>query len=311
MSVKMLGLWGLAWVLCLSCARADEAPLFELQEVGRGVWAAVSPSEGPAGSNAGFVIGSDSVLVVDTFQEPAAAEALLKAIRAKTSLPVRYVVNTHYHLDHVAGNGVFQSAGAVILAQANVHRWEHTENLKFFGAQITPQQRDTVAGYVLPSILYQDGVELMLGDRKVVVRVLPGHTGGDSIVWVPDADAVFTGDLFWNHCLPNLIDADTLRQIESNQGLAKQYPSAAFVPGHGEVAKAADVRAFADYLARLRAAVASALGKGVSGEGLHDRVLAELKANYGGWTYFDYFVGPNIAQTEQEFAGRKRLPPAP
>ena len=311
MTIRMPGLWGLLWVLCLPFARADEVPPFELHEVGKGVWAAVSPSEGPAGSNAGFVIGSDSVLVVDTFQETDAAEALLKAIRARTSLPVRYVVNTHYHLDHVAGNGVFQAAGAVILAQANVHRWEHSENLKFFGDQITPQQRDAVAGYVLPSILYRDGIELVLGDRKVVVRVLPGHTGGDSVVWVPDADVVFTGDMFWNHCLPNLIDADTLRQIESNQSFVKDYPSAAFVPGHGEVAKAADVREFGDYLVRLRASIAAALGKGASGEGLHDRVLAELQASYGSWTYFDYFIGPNIAQTEQELAGHKRRPPAP
>src|ERR1700722_5888207 len=112
--------------MSLACARlsvADPAPFFTLHQLGQGVWAAISSPEGKAGSNAGFVIGSDGVLVVDTFEDPAAAEALLKEIRTKTQLPVRYVVNTHYHLDHVAGNGVYKDAGAVILAQANVRTW--------------------------------------------------------------------------------------------------------------------------------------------------------------------------------------------
>ena len=70
--------------------------------------------------------------MVDTFENPAAAEKLLAVIREKTPVPVRFVVNTHYHLDHVAGNGVFAAAGATVLAQQNVRRWERTENMKFF-----------------------------------------------------------------------------------------------------------------------------------------------------------------------------------
>ncbi|HEU4670101.1 MAG TPA: MBL fold metallo-hydrolase [Dyella sp.] len=300
-------------LLCLAAApaasrAAEAAPLFTLHEVGRGVWAATSSPQSKAGSNAGFVIGDDAVLVVDSFEDPAAAKALLDAIHARTRLPVRYLVNTHYHLDHVAGNGVFQSAGAVILAQRNVRTWERTENLKFFGSHITPAQKAMVHSYVLPTVTYRDGVEIHLGGRTVQVRVMPGHTGGDSVVVVPDARVVFTGDLFWNHSLPNLIDADTTAQIRTNDAFLRDHPDAVFVPGHGEVAHAADVRAFRDYLVTLRQSIAAAQARGERGDALQRDVLGRLGRDYGSWDYFGYFARSNIGQTVAELAGTKRRP---
>jgi glyoxylase-like metal-dependent hydrolase (beta-lactamase superfamily II) len=254
------------------------------------------------------MIGPNGVLVVDTFEDPDAARALLAAIRAKTDKPVRYVVDTHYHLDHTAGNDVFAAAGATVMAQRNVRTWERSENLKFFGAHPTAQQQQFVATLGLPSVTYGGDVTIWLGDRKVFVRTLEGHTGGDSTVVVPDAGVVFTGDLFWNHTLPNLIDANTREQIASNDTLIHDYPDAAFVPGHGEVGKAADVRAFRDYLVALRKAVADARQSGKSGEALVNAVLPQLEAKYGGWNWFKHFAPRNIGQTAAELDGTKHVP---
>lgn len=281
---------------------------FTLHELGKGVWAAITVAGSHAGGNSGFVVGDDGVLVIDSFQVPEAANALLAAIRQKTGLPVRYVVNTHYHLDHVAGNGIYAQAGALVMAQDNVRAWERTENLKFFGDKITPEQKQWVQSLTLPSLTYKEGVTLHLGARTVEVRVFPGHTGGDSVVIVPDADVVFTGDLFWDHTLPNLIDADTVQQIAGNDAFLKDYPKATFVPGHGEVGRAPDVQAFRDYLAALRQEVAAARAAGKSGQALSDAVLPVLKQKYGDWDYFDYFAVHNIEQTEAEFAGTKKRP---
>lgn len=286
-------------------------PPFRLQSLGHGVWAAIATPHGSAGSNAGFIVGSTGVLVVDTFEDPGAARALLAAIRKRTALPVRYVVDTHYHLDHVAGNGVFRDAGAVLLAQRNVRAWERTLNLKFFGAKITAAERRMVQSYVRPSVLYRDGVEVYLGDRRVVIEVLPGHTGGDSVVEVPDADVVFTGDLFWGRALPNLIDADTRAQIASDEALAAAHPRATFVPGHGVVGHAADVRAFAGYLSALRAAVAAARARGLAADALVRAAAPGLRSTYGGWDYFDHFIAANLLQTAAELAGKKSLPQPP
>src|SRR5580704_10184461 len=86
-----------------------QAPIafFTLKPLGHNVFAAIANPGSGAGSNSGFVIGDDGVLVVDTFQNVNAAKALLDEIRKMTPLPVKYVVNTHYHIDHVTGNQVF------------------------------------------------------------------------------------------------------------------------------------------------------------------------------------------------------------
>jgi glyoxylase-like metal-dependent hydrolase (beta-lactamase superfamily II) len=302
-------------LLCLGAAgllaQTAPRPFFTLHQVGPGVFAAIATAGSSAGSNAGFVIGDDGVLVVDTFEDPAAAQALLAAVREKTTLPVRYVINTHYHLDHVAGNGVFAAAGAVLCAQRNVRAWIHSDNLKFFGAHPTAAQQARVAAYRAPELLYDDGLDIWLGTRQVIVRVFPGHTGGDSAVLVPDADVVFTGDLFWNHSLPNLIDANTgallttLTQLES----WPPHPAAAtFVPGHGELGRQADVAAFRGYLAELRQAVAAGRAHGLSGESLAAAALPALQAHYGSWGFFAHFSKLNLLQTDAELAGTKLVP---
>ena len=300
---------GLLLLLTAFPAWADEPkPFFTLHQLAPGVWAAISLPGSHAGGNTGFVVGQDAVAVIDTFQTQAAAEALLAAIRKTTPLPIRYVIDTHYHLDHVAGNNVFAQAGAVVMAQENVRAWERSENLKFFGDKITPEQKQMVQSLGLPSLTYREGAKLDLGGRQLVVRVMPGHTGGDSVVCVPDVDVVFTGDLFWDHTLPNLIDADTTQQIATNDAFLHDYPQATFVPGHGEVGHAADVQAFRDYLAALRQAVSEARAAGKSGQALVDAVLPGLKQKYGDWSAFDYFATHNIEQTDAELAGTKKRP---
>ena len=310
--IRKLGLALLIWGLTSQVLAADvPKQYFTLHDLGHGVWAAISAPGSHAGGNTGFVVGSDGVAVIDTFQTTEAAQALLEAIHKTTPLPIRYVINTHYHLDHVAGNGIFEKAGAVIMAQDNVRAWEHTENLKFFGADPKPEDRALVAGLTLPSVTYKEGVTLWLGDRRVIVKVVQGHTGGDSAVIVPDAKVVFTGDIFWNHDLPNLIDADTAEQIATNEGFMKDYPDATFVPGHGEVGKASDVDAFKGYLMVLRKAVGDARAAGRSSQALTDAVTAAIKPQYGSWGYFDYFAKHNIEQTDQELAGTKQRPVPP
>lgn len=295
---------------CTAAPAAAAAPYFNLHDLGHGVWAAIAVPDSGAGSNAGFVVGPDAVLVVDTFQDPVAATALLEAIGGITKQPVRYVVNTHYHLDHVAGNDVFAEAGAVILAQRNVRDWERTENLKFFGDAPTAEQRQRVATLALPSVTYRDGITIYLGDRPVVVRVRPGHTGGDSIVVIPDAAVVFTGDFFWNHSLPNLVDANTRDQVATNDLFLKDYPEATFVPGHGDVGKASDVRAFRDYLVTLRKLVGQATADGKSGDALVESVTPELEQRFGQWHWFDYFALRNVRDTAAELDGSKHVPVA-
>ncbi|MBA3712393.1 MAG: MBL fold metallo-hydrolase [Pyrinomonadaceae bacterium] len=287
---------------------------FTVTKIGDGVYAALGGDEDPAESNAGFIVGHNGVVVVDTFEDVGAARDLLAAIRKVTNLPIRYVINTHYHFDHVGGNAVFAEAGATILAQRNLRGWVRTENYKFFGADPKPEKRAFVEAFVLPDMTYADAVDIYLGNRLIQVRYMLGHTGGDSVVILPSAknyttDIVFGGDLIWQKRVPNLIDASTELWTQTLDKLLTNHAKAIFVPGHGDIAAADDVRAFRDYFVALRKHVAKFQNDGKSGTELADAVMAELKATYGTWTFFDPFVKRNIALTAAELKGEKKLPP--
>jgi cyclase len=281
---------------------------FSLKPLGNNVYAAIGGPKGEAGANAGFVIGDDGVLVIDTFENEAAAKLLLAEIRKLTKLPIKFVVNTHYHLDHVAGNAVFQQAGAVVLAQRNVSAWIHTENLKFFGKNIKPEQKKMVEDLGSPEILYDAGIELVLGSRRILVRVYPGHTGGDSVVMIPDAKMVFCGDLFWRKTLPNLIDASTEAWIQTLKEIQASLVATTYVPGHGDPGNAADVDAFRNYLADLRGFVEKQIKEDKTGDDLVNAVLPEDKQKYGQWNFFDFFAKRNIRDAEAEFRATKKIP---
>ena len=312
--IAALGLSALAASARIALGQTSAAAPFILHQVGPGVWAAIdnpAAKSARAGANAGFVIGTDSVLVVDTFENPTASKVLLDQIRQKTNLPIRFVVNTHYHIDHVAGNNIFAAAGATILAQQNVRAWERTENKKILGPNITAAQTQIVESLGLPTVTYKDGVDLYLGSREIIVRSFPGHTGGDSVVFIPDANVVFTGDLFWCHTLPNLIDASTKPWVETLDLAIEHHPAATFVPGHGEVGNVQDVKDFRGYLSDLRADVAQAQAAGKSGDALIDSVLPEIQQKYGSWDAFAYFAKPDIHYTDLELHGKKRIPQPP
>jgi cyclase len=290
-----------------------DEPGFTVTKIGDGVYTAIGGDDDPAESNAGFIIGNNGVAVVDTFEDVGAARDLLAAIRKITNLPIRYVINTHYHLDHVGGNAVFAEIGATILAHRNVRGWQRTENYKFFGNDPKPEKRAYVEAFVLPDMTYTDAVDIYLGNRLVQVRYMLGHTGGDSVIIVPSAknyttDIVFGGDLLWRNRVPNLIDASTNLWIETLDKLLTERSQAVFVPGHGEIATADDVRGFRDYFVALRKNVAKFQSEGKSGTELEDAVIAELKTAYGKWSFFDPFVKRGIALTAAELKGEKRLP---
>jgi cyclase len=284
---------------------------FTLVPVGAGAYAAVAkPGDRLSVGNAGFIVGSDGVVVVDAFATRGAAEELLAEIRRITHAPVRWVVNTHYHLDHAGGDAVFAKQGAAILAHENVRSWVRTENLKF-REKAPPEEKAAIASLPLPDITYRDGLSIWPGERRVEVLVRPGHTGGDSVVYDAASNAIFAGDLFWKSTLPNLVDASTREWIRTLDELIAAHAAARFVPGHGEVGAALDVRFFRDYLNGLRLAVEHGIAQGKSGSGLVEMVLPDLRKRYGSWTWFDAFAQKNIEQTEQELKGTKRFPPTP
>lgn len=308
---------------------------FQLVKVADGVYAAIAKPGGLASGNAGFVIGDEGVLVVDTFFTPIAMEELLGEIAKITPLPIACAVNTHYHLDHTGGNQVLAARHVPIIAQANVTGWMTTKNRRFLPVPEELQKRRDDAARQLeqtpagqpekraqlerqlrrldalltikltpPTETFDSGtLHLYLGKREVVLFTLPGHTGGDTLAFVPDANAVFTGDLGWSKTLPNLIDATVNDWIPSLDKLLAQYPSAKFIPGHGEVATSSDMRDFREYLDDLRGRVKQAIAEGLTiDQAKQGLKLPEKYKNFA----FQNFAQPNVEDTYKELAGTKQ-----
>jgi glyoxylase-like metal-dependent hydrolase (beta-lactamase superfamily II) len=280
---------------------------FTVTELSPGVFAAISdPADARTIGNAGFVIGSESVLVVDSFGSEEGAERLLAEVRSRTKLPVRFAVLTHFHSDHMGGSAVFAKAGATVLAQENVRAWARRE----WQADLAADARPRYARLRLPDVTYRDRISNHLGSRTVEVFHRPGHTGSDSLVAVRDARVLFGGDLLQKRTIPGLTFANTEAWIATLGELLRDYPDWTFVPGHGGVARALDVRFLRDYLTGLRLAVTQGLKDRKSGAALLESVKPRLAERYGTWAEFAH-VDDNVADVEKELTGTKAYPPAP
>jgi glyoxylase-like metal-dependent hydrolase (beta-lactamase superfamily II) len=295
------------FALILAAAAATASPAFTVSEVAPGVFAAIAdPADPKAGGNAGFVIGSEAVLVVDAAGSPEGAERLLSEVRARTKLPIRFDVLTHFHSDHMGGSAVFAKAGAAVLAHENVRAWARRE----WQAELDAAARSRYAALRLPDLAYRDRVTVDLGGRTVEIFHRPGHTGSDSLVAVPDAKILFGGDLVQRRTIPGLAFSDTRAWIATLDELLRKYGDWTFVPGHGGVEKPLDVRLFRDYLRGLRLAVERALSEGKSGAALLEAVRPQIAAKYKTWSEFSE-VDRNIQDVEKELTGTKAYPPAP
>ena len=232
-------LCGLVVVLCASSATAS------VQKIGPDLYAYIS--ENDASANSTFLISDQGILVVDTGLNAQEGRKLLAEIRKVSSAPVRWIVNTHYHPDHVGGNGVV-GPDAIVISTA------------FTRAQMPNSAPD----YALNETIGAKGLTLYVGGHEVrIYHPGPAHTRGDLVVYFPDEHAIATGDLFLTNSCPAMDDGDMenwIAALDQMLELSVQH----VVPGHFELATKNELRHFRNYLADLRDQVKRMRSNGLS-----------------------------------------------
>jgi cyclase len=213
-------------------------------------------SENDSSANSTFLISDRGVLVVDTGLNVQEGRKLLAEIRKISPLPVRWIINTHYHPDHRGGNSVV-GPDAVIIST----RYTRNRILQALEEQAVKNGQRLPPEYELNENI--DGeISIRLGNHEVRIYH-PGaaHTLGDLVVYFPDQHAIATGDLFLTNSCPAMDDGDLENWVRALDRILA-LPVEHIVPGHFELATKKELRHFRDYLAELRDQVDRMYSKG-------------------------------------------------
>ena len=186
--------------------------------------------------NVGVVIGDDGVLIVDTRSTLREARELREELRGLTSLPVRWVVNTHWHFDHTFGNAVFGDAEIWGHELCQIALEEHGEEMKSWAKGWLPEVHADVDEVVIapPTKTFADRASLQIGRRIDMTYHGFGHTDNDIVVDVPDGGVIFFGDLIEEGGPPTFEDSYPVAWPLTLR-LAADDLSPVVVPGHGDV----------------------------------------------------------------------------
>ena len=223
-----------------------ETSLLTLEQVGDNIYALISDTDYPPANeniaicNAGIVIGDDGVLVIDPFQNEALGNLLLAEVAKLTNLPVKYVLNTHFHFDHTGGNKAMKAQEISIIGRGTIREDMLTKN----------QESDP--NPAVPNIIINDDSNIWLGDRVIELEELAGHSSGtDVIAYIPDAKVLFAGDILFNQKFPYIADGNIIKWQKTLDYLISKYPDATIVPGHGVVGDRYSLDTLKGYLYEL------------------------------------------------------------
>jgi len=217
-------------------------------------------------SNAGFVVTREGVVVYDALGTPPLGEAMLTAIRKVTALPIRRVIVSHYHADHVYGLPALKDAGAEI--------WAHRLGEAYFTSGIADdrlaQRRRDLAPWVdertrvlRPDVWLEGDTDFRLGGLTFRVIFAGGaHTPEDVMLYVPEDRLLFAGDLIFAGRVPFVGNADSRGWLAAMDRMIALKPRVV-VPGHGPVSRDVerDLATTRDYLVHLRSAMGRAVAE--------------------------------------------------
>src|SRR5438270_375110 len=233
------------------------------------------------GGNITVAVAKDGIIMVDSEYAPL-HDKIKAAISGFSKLPIKYLIDTHYHADHTGGNEPFANDGAIVIAQDNVKkRLEEGTTNGLTGARTPAAPKGS-----LPSDTYTNFYKIRLSGRVADLKHIPNaHTDGDTYVWFKTANVLSTGDTFTNGRYPN-IDFANGGNISGMIAAADTYlkltnAKTRIVPGHGPLADKAELTAYRTMLVTARDRMAALVKQGKSeSEVVAAKPFADLDAKW-------------------------------
>ncbi len=259
---------------------AQEENRFEVKTIDLGN--GVSMISTGAGGNLAVCVGDDGVFLVDSEYAPLAAK-VKTAIAALSPESVAYVLNTHWHFDHVGGNELFAGDGALIVAHENVRaRMATGQRIEVINVQVPPSPEAA-----LPAVTFSDTITFRLNGEEIrVYHPEAAHTDGDSVVVFGKANVIHAGDVVFYPGYPfiNISSKGSIDGvIAAVKGILKICDDETkIIPGHGPLMKKAELEEYLAMLEEFRAIIAAEIAAGKDLEAiLAEKPTAELDKKWG------------------------------
>ena len=276
-------------------------------EIGDGLWAFTAEGD----PNTGVIIGDDSVMIVEAQATPRLARMVIEKVREVTDKPISHLVLTHYHAVRVLGASAYGADQVIMSDTARsmvVERGQEDWDSEFQRFPRLFQGHEEIPGLTFPTTTFSDAMTVYLGDRKVEIMHLGrAHTAGDAVVWVPDQEVMFTGDIVEYHSACYCGDghfADWGGTLDN----IKWFDPAAIAPGRGDAlvgremvdAALESTRDFVDSTYRPAAKVAAKNG---SLKDAWDAVRAECDPKFKDYAIYEHCLPFNVSRAYDEARG--------
>ncbi|WP_422649693.1 Zn-dependent hydrolase, including glyoxylase [Cupriavidus sp. H18C1] len=266
--------------------------------------------------NSGVVIGDDSVLIVDTTATPAMAQDLIARIRTVTDKPIKHVVLSHYHAVRVLGASAYFSEGAQnVIASRGTYEMIVERGEADMKSEIERFPRlfagvETVPGLTWPNLVFERELTLFLG--KLEVRILhlgPGHTKGDTVVWIPSQKILFSGDLVEYDAACYCGDAQLEEWPATLDALRALQPQA-LVPGRGPALTTPEqvdkgLAYTRDFVSTLLQRGREAVAQKLDLKGAMAHVRAAMDPKFGHVFIYEHCLPFDVARAYDEASGIK------
>ncbi|MEW6600491.1 MAG: MBL fold metallo-hydrolase [Nitrospirota bacterium] len=203
------------------------------------------------GANAGIIIGKDGIIVVDTLVSAKEAQRFISDIRKVSDKPFKYVINTHYHLDHAFGNAEFEKMGAIIISHEADNNNLHNSGeavLKNAGAYGLTESDIEGTSIAYPSLTFPSRMIINMDGQEIeLIYPGPSHTSGSIMVYLPDQKILFAGDILFTGYHPFLAEGDISSWTKALDSIMAMDVEK-IIPGHGPVSGKKDIRDMKAYL---------------------------------------------------------------
>ena len=276
-------------------------------EVGEGLYAFTAEGD----PNTGVIIGDDSVMIVEAQATPRLARKVIDCVRTVTDKPISHLVLTHYHAVRVLGASAYgahdiimSDAAAAMVEERGQEDWDS----EFGRFPRLFEGHEEIPGLTRPTMTFSDAMTVYLGKRRIdIMKLGRAHTAGDAVVWAPDQEVMFTGDIVEYHSACYCGDGHFSDWPETLANIAAYEPRA-IAPGRGDALIGEEMVAnaianTADFVRSTYKPVERVVARGGSLKEAWDAVRAACDPKFSNYAIYEHCLPFNVARAYDEARG--------